>query len=156
MELNEFLIKEGSRRKYILDTSIIIKWYSSQNEGDLDMAMLFYQQAKDNNVLIITPDLMIYELLNFFVFKLKLPEDKISRVLSEVYDIIFIINSNKPLLEEAFKIANIIKSPIYDSTFVALSEKLRTPLFTADSKLCTAAKSNGYDVFHISDYKQFF
>lgn len=156
MELSEFLIKEGSRNKYILDTSIIIKWYSPENKDDLDLAMLFYQQVKENQVIIISLDLMVYELLNFFICRLKLPEDKLSKILSEIYDILFIINSNKALHEEAYKIANILKNPIYDSSFVALSVKLQYPLFTADSKLCNAAKANGYDIFHISDYKQFF
>ena len=156
MELSEFLIKEGSKNKYILDTSVIIKWYSHENEDDLDQAMLFYQQVRENKVIIISLDLMVFELLNFFICRLKLPEDKLSKILSEIYDILFIINSNKALHEEAYEIANILKNPIYDSSFVALSVKLQYPLFTADSKLCKAAKANGYDVFHISDYKQFF
>jgi len=156
MELSEFLIKEGSRNKYILDTSVIIKWYSRQNEDDLDQAMLFYQQVRENKVIIISLDLMVFELLNFFICRLKLPKDKLSKILSEIYDILFIINSNKALHEEAYEIANILKNTIYDSSFVALSVKLQYPLFTADNKLCKAAKANGYDVFHISDYKQFF
>ena len=156
MELSEFLIKEGSKNKYILDTSVIIKWYSRQNEDDLDQAMLFYQQVRENQVIIISLDLMVFELLNFFICRLKLPKDKLSKILSEIYDILFIINSNKALHEEAYEIANILKNTIYDSSFVALSVKLQYPLFTADNKLCKAAKANGYDVFHISDYKQFF
>jgi len=156
MELSEFLIKEGSKNKYILDTSVIIKWYSHENEDDLDQAMLFYQQVKENKVIIISLDLLVFELLNFFICRLKLPKDKLSKILSEIYDILFIINSNKALHEEAYEIANILKDTIYDSSFVALSVKLQYPLFTADSKLCKAAKANGYDVFHISDYKQFF
>ena len=156
MELSEFLIKEGSRNKYILDTSVIIKWYFRQNEDDLDQAMLFYQQVKENQVIIISLDLMVYELLNFFICRLKLPEDKLSKILSEIYDILFIINSNKALHEEAYEIANILKNTIYDSSFIALSVKLQYPLFTADSKLFKAAKANGYDVFHISNYRQFF
>ena len=156
MELSEFLIKEGSKNKYILDTSVIIKWYSHENEDDLDQAMLFYQQVKENKVIIISLDLLVFELLNFFICRLKLPKDKLSKILSEIYDILFIINSNKALHEEAYEIANILKDTIYDSSFVALSVKLQYPLFTADNKLCKAAKANGYDVFHISDYKQFF
>ena len=54
MELSEFLIKEGSKNKLILDTSVIIKWYSHENEDDLDQAMLFYQQVRENKVIIIS------------------------------------------------------------------------------------------------------
>ena len=84
MELSEFLIKEGSKNKYILDTSVIIKWYSHENEDDLDQAMLFYQQVKENKVIIISLDLLVFELLNFFICRLKLPKDKLSKILSEI------------------------------------------------------------------------
>jgi len=156
MDLNEFLIKEDIKKKYILDTSVVIKWYSSDNEGDVDIARLFYQHSRDNQIIIITLDLMIYELLNFFNFKLCLPENKINDILSEIYDIIFVINSNKSLLSDAYKIANIIKNSIYDSSYIALSSKLHFPLFTADKKLFSTAKKYGYNIFMISDYQQFF
>jgi len=156
MELNEFIIKEGTKPKYILDTSVIVKWYFTENEDDFDVAMLFYEQVSNSRIIIISPELMIYEQLNFFISRHVLPQDKISRILSEVYDILFIINSSKHISEEACRIAGIIKKPIYDCIFIALSSKLQYPLFTADSKLCDAAKKSGYDVFNISQYKQFF
>jgi predicted nucleic acid-binding protein len=156
MDLNEFLIKEDIKKKYILDTSVIIKWYSSDNEDNVNNAGLFYKQVRDNQIIIISLDLMVYELLNFFNFKLCLPENKINDILSEIYDIVFVINSNKSLLEEAYKIAKIIKNSIYDSSYIALSLKLHFPLFTADKKLFSIAKEHGYNVFMISDYQQFF
>jgi predicted nucleic acid-binding protein len=115
------------------------------------MAMLFYRKVMENQIIIISLDLMVFELLNFFICRFKLPKDKLSRILSEIYDTIFTINSNKSLYEEANEIANILKNTIYDSSFVALSVKLQYPLFTADNKLCWATRANAYDVFHISD-----
>lgn len=156
MELNEFLIKEDIKKKYILDTSIIIKWYSTDNENYLDCARLFYDQVKTNQAIIVSLDIIAYELLNFFIFKFNLPEDKIKKVLSEIYDIIFLISINKAILEEAYKVARIIKNSIYDSSFVALSLKLNFPLFTADKKLYSSAKSHGYNIFYVADYQQYF
>ena len=62
---------------------------------------------KKNQVIIFSFDLLLwaFELLNFFNCRLKLPEDKLSKILTEIYDIIFIIDSNKALHEEAYKIA---------------------------------------------------
>ncbi|MBM3706728.1 MAG: type II toxin-antitoxin system VapC family toxin [Actinobacteria bacterium] len=156
MELNEFLIKEDIKKKYILDTSIIIKWYYSDNENDLDCARLFYDRVKNNQVIIVSLDIMTYELLNFFVFKFNLPEDKINEVLAEIYDIVFLISINKPIIEEACKVARILKNSIYDSSFVVLSLKLNYPLFTADKKLYNTAKSHGYNISYIADYQQYF
>jgi len=156
MELNEFLIKEDIKKKYILDTSIIIKWYYTYNENDLDCARLFYEQVKNNQVIIVSLDIMIYEMLNFFIFKFNMPEDKINKVLTEVYDIVFLISINKHILEEAYKVARILKNSIYDSSFVALSLKLNYPLFTADKKLYSSAKSNDYNISYVTDYQQYF
>ncbi len=156
MELNEFLAKEEFKKKYILDTSVIIKWYYSDNEDNLDYARLFYNQVRKNQVILISLDIIAYELLNFFIYKFNLPEDKISTVLTEVYSIVFVISINKYILEEAYKIAKILKNSIYDSSFVSLSFKLNYPLFTADKKLYSSAKSCGYNVFYITEYKEFF
>jgi len=116
----------------------------------------FYNQVKNNQVIIVSLDIMTYELLNFFVFKFNLPEDKINKVLTEIYDSVFLISINKTILEEAYKVARILKNSIYDSSFVALSLKLNYPLFTADKKLYSSAKSNGYNISYITDYQQYF
>jgi len=94
MELNEFIIKEDIKRKYILDASVIIKWYFFENESDLEIANYIHEKVTRDEIIIASPDLMIYEVLNFFIFKLKIPSGKIADILSELNDIIFIINTD--------------------------------------------------------------
>lgn len=40
-KFSEFIIKESLKRKYILDSSVVIKWYYSDNEEDLEQAIIF-------------------------------------------------------------------------------------------------------------------
>ncbi|MCW7071942.1 MAG: type II toxin-antitoxin system VapC family toxin [Methanophagales archaeon] len=49
--------------------------------------------------------------------------------------------SSQELLEDAFEIAIADKITIYDSLFVAASEREKVPLLTTDRKLCEKVKS---------------
>jgi len=153
MELNEFIIKEDIKRKYILDASVIIKWYFFENESDLEIANYIHEKVTRDEIIIASPDLMIYEVLNFFIFKLKIPSDKIADILSELNDIIFIINTDISVQKKAFEISRKIKNTIYDSLYLALSQSLDCPLITADNKLKQNAKKENYSVLLLSEFK---
>ena len=154
MELKEFMIKEGIKRKYILDTSVIFKWYYQENEDNIDKAIYFHKQLNENKIIIISPELMCYELLNGFRFKLEIHEDIIDEIIREIYDILFIVNLDRILFKNAFSISRKINQTFYDSIFVALSEELNAPLITADEKLYKSAKDNDYNVIFLSDFNK--
>ena len=153
MELKEFIIKEDIKRKYILDASVIIKWYYFENESDLEIANYIHEKVTGDEIIIASPDLMIYEVLNFFIFKLKIPSGKIANILSELNDIIFIINTDISVQKKAFELSRKLKKPIYDSLYLALSQSLDCPLITADNKLKQDAKRENYSVLLLSEFK---
>ncbi|MBC8389522.1 MAG: type II toxin-antitoxin system VapC family toxin [Actinobacteria bacterium] len=153
MELKEFIIKEDIKRKYILDASVIIKWYYFENESDLEIANYIHEKVTGDEIIIASPDLMIYEVLNFFIFKLKIPSGKIADILSELNDIIFIINTDISVQKKAFELSRKLKKPIYDSLYLALSQSLDCPLITADNKLKQDARRENYSVLLLSEFK---
>lgn len=154
MELKEFMIKEGVKRKYILDTSIVFKWYHQENEDNVDKAIYFYEQLNENKIIIISPGLMCYELLNGFRSKLEIHEDVIDEIIKEIYDILFIVNLDRILFKKAFTISRAINQSFYDSVFIALSEELNAPLVTADKRLYKNARDNDYNVILLSDFNE--
>jgi len=156
MYLKEFVISENLKKKYILDASVVIKWYFMKNESELDIANYFYEKVGKNEIIIASPDLIIYEVLNFFTSKLEVPLEKINEIISELKDIIFIINTDSTIALKSFEISRKIKKSVYDSIYVALSELLGCPLITADNKLKQDAKTNGYDVLLLSELKNIF
>ncbi len=153
MELKEFLIKEDIRRKYILDASVIIKWYYFENEADLEIANRIHDKIIKDEIIVASPDLVIYEILNFFVFKLEIPAVKIADMLSELNDIIFIINTDITVQKKAFELSRKIKNSIYDSLYLALSRSLDCPLVTADRKLKLNAGKEDCSVLLLSEFK---
>ncbi|MFA5014750.1 MAG: type II toxin-antitoxin system VapC family toxin [Actinomycetota bacterium] len=156
MELSEFIIKEDIKRKYVLDASVIIKWYYFENELDLEIADYIHGKVIGDEIIIASPDLMVYEVLNFFIFKLKIPYKKIADMLSELDDIIFIISTDISIQKKAFEISRKIKKPIYDSLYLALSQSLDCPLITADNKLKHEAGKENYPVFLLHEFKNLY
>jgi len=118
MDFKEFVIKEEIKKKYVLDASVIIKWYYVENESELEIARFFYNKVFNNEILIAAPDLMVYEVLNFFIFKLEIPSEKVSKILSELNEILFIINTDESIQMKAFKISRKIKKSLYDSLYI--------------------------------------
>lgn len=156
MELSEFIIKEDIKRKFVLDASVVIKWYYFENELDLEIADYIHEKVVEDEIIIASPDLMIYEVLNFFIFKLKIPYKKIADILSELNDIIFIINTDISIQKKAFEISRKIKKPIYGSLYLALSQSLDCPLITADNKLKLEAAKENYPVFLLQEFKNLY
>jgi predicted nucleic acid-binding protein len=156
MDLKEFIISENLKKKYILDASVVIKWYFTRNESELDIANYFYDKVSKDEIVIVSPDLMIYEVLNFFTSRLEVPLEKINDILSELYDILFVINTDSAIQLKSFEISRKIKKSIYDSIYIALSEMLDSPLITSDNKLKIDARTNGYNVLLLSEFKNFY
>ena len=156
MDLTEFIIKEDIKRKFVLDASVVIKWYYFENELDLEIADYIHEKVMADEIIIASPDLMVYEVLNFFIFKLKIPYKKIADMLSELNDIIFIINTDISIQKKAFEISRKIKKPIYDSLYLALSQSLDCPLITADNKLKLEAGKENYSVLLLHEFKNLY
>jgi len=153
MELKEFIIKEDIKRQYVLDASVIIKWYYFENESDLEAADYIHEKVIRNEIIIVSPDLMIYEVLNFFAFKLGIPSGKIDDVITELNDIIFIINTDISVQKKAFELSRKTRTSIYDSLYLALSSSLDCPLVTADKKLKQDARKENCSILLLSEFK---
>ena len=72
----EYLIKEAIKKRYVLDTSVVAKWYYKKNESDLGNASVIYNLLKSENNIFFAPDLLIYELLNIYRTKAELDNEK--------------------------------------------------------------------------------
>jgi len=153
MELKDFKVKEDVKRKYVLDASVIIKWYYFKNESDLEAADYIHEKVIKDEIIIVSPDLMIYEVLNFFAFKLKIPAGKVDDVITELNDIIFIINTDISVQRKAFEFSRKMRISIYDSLYLSLAHSLDCLLVTADKKLKQDAQKENCSILLLSDFK---
>ena len=138
--VQEFLVKEMPMKKYIIDASVVFKWYYKKDEKDTTQAKIIYALLKTEIYLLLAPELVIYEILNICRLKREIDLEKISRIIKELHDALIIVSIEKDLLSKAFEYSRKLNISFYDSIYVALSEKYDAPLITADKKLIEACK----------------
>jgi predicted nucleic acid-binding protein len=148
----EYFIKEAIKKRYVLDTSVVAKWYYKKDESDLENASVIYNLLKSENNIFFAPDLILYELLNIYRTKAELDNEKINRIILELYDLIVILGVSKNIFLKAFLNSRKLNISFYDSIYLSLSENLDAILVTADKKLFESVKETGKSVLMLSDF----
>ena len=62
--IQEFLVKEMPMKKYIIDASVVFKWYYKKDEEDIIQDKIIYALLKNKIYLLIETELLIYEIFN--------------------------------------------------------------------------------------------
>jgi len=120
---------------YILDTSVVVKWFSEYDEDDLDKALSLRNSIQESLCIITVPDLLFYEVSNALRYNPHFTESDIKDALQSLYDMGFdTIGVEKEILHNAIEIAFKYNVTVYDASFLALSMKLNKALVTADYK----------------------
>ena len=128
------------RDRVTLDSSVIAAIFFKEESS------VRAERAAENYELI-TVDLAIAEVANVAWKRVKLFNESKELALKALRrGIDFVISaceviSSQELLEDAFEIAIADKITIYDSLFIAVSEREKVPLLTTDGKLYEKVKS---------------
>lgn len=134
----------------VLDSSVVIKWFRSY-EILRDQAIKLRQAYLNGNMMIVVPDILIYEIANVLRYKSDMDPLKVKYAIQSLFDMeIDIQNINLDIMERTVEIAYNFNTTIYDSAFVALAENLGIGFVTADDKLIQ--KLYGFpDIYHLSE-----
>ncbi|MGM0366167.1 MAG: type II toxin-antitoxin system VapC family toxin [Actinomycetota bacterium] len=152
----DLFIKDARKQVYIIDSSVVLKWFFTQNEQDVETAEILYAKTLDRDYYMVCAELLVYELLNIFKYKANFTEERIEEVIKEIFNIIVFDRIDYNIFLSACKISKKIGDSIYDSIYIAMSEKYLAPFITADKKLYGKAKKYGYNVTFLPDFaKQF-
>ncbi len=135
--------------KYILDTSVVVKWFFRQKEPDLEKAKSIYDDIQNRKIDCFTFDFLFAELINVFLCSKK------SDARTAIQACHLLLKSNihfLPLANNYFFSAALFAEKnhltIYDSLFLVLAKDKNCKVLTADTKM---AKEN-LSLF-VSDYK---
>lgn len=137
-------------KKIVIDTSVVVKWFSGKKERYLNQANLALQKAVKEELGLLTLDLIYYELINALFWGKKLSTPKIIEVLkvfSQVPITVFAYEEN--LLKTGAKLMNKERLAFYDAAFVALAQREKCFLLSADEKHHGKIKN----VLLLKDYK---
>ncbi|KKS97514.1 MAG: PilT protein domain protein [Candidatus Gottesmanbacteria bacterium GW2011_GWA2_43_14] len=127
--------------KYILDTSVAIKWFSREDETDLDQAGKLLHKLTIGEIEIYTLYFLLIELANALMMGKKMSAAKTTESchLLQTTPIKF-IHLNSGIIDKAAKLAERYRLTIYDGLYLALATDYKAKLITADKKLLALAE----------------
>ena len=128
--------RKGKMKFYVLDTSVVIKWFSEYDEADLDKAIALRNEILDGNCSITVPDLLFYELANALRYNPQFTAKDVKHALDSMIDFGFEVRGiDGAILGRTIEIAFKFNVTVYDAYFLALSQMENKLFLTADYKV---------------------
>ena len=126
--------KETELSNLVLDSSVVIKWFST--EQGTDEALALREKFLKGEIEIVVPDLQLYEIANALRYNPKLGKGEVKSCVESLIDIgIHIIVPTKDVISTAVELAFEYEITLYDAYFVALAKILKFGFVTADERL---------------------
>jgi len=121
---------------YVIDSSVALKWFSTEEEADLDKALKLQFEIIDLSSSITVPDIFFYEILNVLLKKKELTQKDMEDALISLYKIHPQIIYPKPeLLKKTIHLAKKENLTFYDATFVVTAIDNNYILITEDLEM---------------------
>jgi predicted nucleic acid-binding protein len=128
---------------YVVDASVITKWFVEHNEPDRDRALALKDLHVSGRSMIHVTELTFLEVLNAIRFGSKSKEEHGARAIAGLEDLHLQVKpTDFALLRKANAIAWAYKITIYDALYVALAEQMGYPLITADEVMVGKLKGH--------------
>lgn len=135
----------------VVDSSVIVKWISQDNEKLLKEADEVLKDAEKRKIVLIAPELVKYEIGNVLLFGKHLSPEQAVKTLTEFYNLpISFIPESKELAKETFKMAFDLKITYYDASFISLAKQYDAILVTDNIK--HQGKDPSIKVIALKDY----
>jgi len=149
---DQFMVAEKTQETIILDSSVVFKWYYFKNESGVETAMSLYEKALSRYFHILTPELLLYEVTNTFKSRTEIDAALLKEILKELFHTLIFIKLDSADYINAYDISKKTNNSIYDSIYIAISDKYRAPFITADRKLYESLKSYNYNIVMLDDF----
>ena len=137
----------------VVDANVAIKLFVAEHLSDQAHA-LFQRLAEDPPARFHVPDLFYIECANIlwkYVRRLGYPAEKARQDLVDLSELLLQNTATAALMNEALELGLIHGIAAYDACDVALAQRLRVPLVTADEKLFRVLFAGGVNACWLGD-----
>lgn len=120
-------------KTYVLDTSVVLKWYNQEGEKEVEQALSLLDDLRKGTISIIVPNLLIIELANVLIKGKCLSVDDTKTLVTSFFSLPVI--NKEPNVEVMLRTADICKTwglTAYDSLYVATAQAEECQLISAD------------------------
>ena len=137
--------------EYVLDSSVIVKWFSFEEEEYVDKAAVILELYKENKIDILIPELVTYEVSNALRYNKNFSSKEVREIIKYLVNLeLNTINLNSHIIDEAIKYAYGNKITVYDAIFLVLSNVFKIPLVSANPKYHKIAE--GRNIVLLKDF----
>lgn len=122
--------------KYILDPTVAVKWFASEDEPHLKEAEILFKQMQAEKVKVMTLDFLLVEVANALLISKKLNyHTTLQACKTLIASRIKFFPLSLRLLLEAIKLASIYNITVYDALYLAAAKQENAKVITADRAL---------------------
>jgi predicted nucleic acid-binding protein len=136
------------KENIVVDTSVIIKWFFSENEENAEASHLILKRFLHNEIGLIAPEIALFELANVVKNKISTDSNEIigMEIIDRIYNLGIVFKVTKQVLKNAFSMALVINESVYDCLFIATAEHFKSKFITDDKKLYLSYESNKKEI----------
>jgi predicted nucleic acid-binding protein len=121
---------------YVIDSSVALKWFSTEEEADLDKAIKLQFEIIDLSSSITVPDIFFYEILNVLLKKKVFTQKDMEDAILSLYEMYpQIIYPTPELLKKTIHLAKKEDLTFYDAAFVVTAIDNNYILVTEDLEM---------------------
>jgi len=121
--------------EYVLDSSVLVKWFSPYDEEHRNKALSILNLYKEGKIDLCIPELAICEVSNALRYNKNFNESEVKDILKFFMNLeLIIINLSEDIINNSLGISYEDNITVYDAVFIALSNALKIPLITANPK----------------------
>lgn len=140
--------------KFIVDASVALKW-QFKDEKETKEAIDMLTDFVDRKIELFSPSLFAYEIVNAIYVAMqrnRISEREGSEITNDILSLgIKLVDFNE-LFQQTFNFTKTYNRSAYDCSYLALAEKEKCPLYTADERLFNAIKNKFKYIKWIGDY----
>jgi predicted nucleic acid-binding protein len=125
--------------KYVVDASIIVKWFS-RFEQDVESSEKLLNSHIEGASMLVSSSLVLYEVCNALRFNPNFSEKDVSRAVTNLLKLELELVDFSEVFGPAIELAFSHDITIYDAAYIAVSRTHHIPLITADYKLLAKIK----------------
>lgn len=138
-------------KKFIVDSSIIVKWLNTTDEEYIEKANKILDDALGGLIELLAPELSRYEVGNVILKGKQLKPDEAKISIAAAYSLpITFITESEDLAKETFLLAFTNKITYYDASFLSLAKQYGATLITENIK--HQGRSSNIHVISLKDY----
>ena len=145
-------IPPAERQTYIIDTSVVLKWYYQEEEKEVEQAFKLREDYRQRRIDLYAPALLVYELANVLRYKKDLEESYIEEAIESIYEMRLLKPVTQEIIKEAVRIALRCNASVYDAVYLAFAEEHHSWFLTADRQFYLKVKQLPPVIF-IADYQ---